>query len=217
LALRQFLHNLAQVGSISLEFSPGLNTPGEGNKFVYTCKQGWIDLGHYSIAATGAYLGGERSAIIGGYALELSQWIPLILGYDLGDWTGSAFTTEDLFSNALGAKAGQDMRSKTVAFWTPEQQKALEESAGSTLGGIKALLTLQDYPFPERILSDLNSLNPVNPDNELPDGTFARKWLEKGARWTGTSEARQFFGRGRKMPWHSCVCDKDNNPIGRQP
>jgi len=84
----------------------------EGNKFVYTCKYGWIDHGHYFNSAAGVYLMSQGVgeymariyAYLMGYSTELSQWYGQFWDL-LGDYS-SAFSPEDMISNKLGRDMG---------------------------------------------------------------------------------------------------------------
>ena len=71
-----------------------------GNKFVFTCKYGWIDHGHFYNNAWLTYMtGGRALPAIGSWLNEAGQWL---VGSD------SSWTLEDLESNALGRQLGQD-------------------------------------------------------------------------------------------------------------
>lgn len=69
-----------------------------GNKFVYTCRYGWIDHGHFFHNALGTYVSSPK-------ILELASWLNEF-GQDLAG-SDSAWTPEDLISNG-GRKRGQE-------------------------------------------------------------------------------------------------------------
>lgn len=63
------------------------------NKFIYTCKYGWIDMGHYINNALIAYWYNVKFAEVLSYLNEVAQGVR---------GTDSAWTPEDLTSNHLG-------------------------------------------------------------------------------------------------------------------
>ena len=53
--------NLARLGKLGIGFNPGATKEEKDNAFVYTCRCGWIDMGHFFISAAAAYgLGYQR-------------------------------------------------------------------------------------------------------------------------------------------------------------
>ncbi len=76
-----------------------LNT-NAGNKFVYTCKFGWIDMGHFFRNAHGAYELSVRTMV---NASDLNEKLQNLGGSD------SAWSPEDLISNELGRDFGIDL------------------------------------------------------------------------------------------------------------
>lgn len=88
----------------------GINTEGT-NGFVFTCRCGWIDLGHFWAGALGGFLRDARWSYFLGFLVELVQ------RYGPGDegWVGSQFTIEDLPSDLMGARFGELMKGKTIA------------------------------------------------------------------------------------------------------
>lgn len=78
--------------------TPGgrLNT-GSMNKFVFTCKYGWIDMGHFFRNANLAYV--SRKSLVAGAATAFEGW----QAYYRSD---SAFSVEDLESNLQGRAFG---------------------------------------------------------------------------------------------------------------
>ena len=47
--------NLARLAKLGLGFNPGATKEEKDNAFVYTCRCGWIDMGHFFISAAAAY------------------------------------------------------------------------------------------------------------------------------------------------------------------
>lgn len=47
--------NMARFGKFGIGFNPGATKDEKDNAFVYTCKCGWIDMGHFFISAAAAY------------------------------------------------------------------------------------------------------------------------------------------------------------------
>jgi hypothetical protein len=83
------------------------------NLFVYTCKYGWIDMGHFfrnarSVNAMPTPLVAASAGLI-----EIGQ---TAIGPKLWKWTGkyskSGFAVEDLLSNAAGRQFGRDNRAR---------------------------------------------------------------------------------------------------------
>ena len=85
------LHFIGQKGVIS---------HSQTNKFVYTCKYGWIDHGHFFNNALGTYLSSYSALQV---LSELNEIKQVITGSD------SAYIPEDKISNALGRKFAQRM------------------------------------------------------------------------------------------------------------
>ncbi len=81
------------------------NPDTERNRFVYTCKYGWIDLGHFfTCAYYGSVLGSRSTYIFSYWLVEMTQWFQLEWWDDpLSPDAQSAFTAEDLNSNYEGA------------------------------------------------------------------------------------------------------------------
>ncbi|HEV7821300.1 MAG TPA: DUF4157 domain-containing protein [Burkholderiales bacterium] len=49
------LANLSRLGKLGIGFNPGASKEEKDNAFVYTCRCGWIDMGHFFISAAAAY------------------------------------------------------------------------------------------------------------------------------------------------------------------
>jgi len=82
----------------------------EDNRFVYTCKYGWLDHGHFFMNASGTYIGSQIMPSWGAAAwTEVAAFINEEVQLSgIGDET-SAYTPEDLISNALGRNFGRRM------------------------------------------------------------------------------------------------------------
>lgn len=80
------------------------------NAFVFTCRCGWIDLGHFWASAVAGYSGGFSAAMAGGYLVEMVQ----LLGPGPRTWRESQFTIEDLPSDRFGSQFGQQLRGTNV-------------------------------------------------------------------------------------------------------
>jgi hypothetical protein len=207
---------LALIYLGTTEFDPGKADEG-GNRFVYTCRCGWIDLGHFFSSAGGAAVfqdiskplanltGGDAyyslvasfGAFAGGVGVEFQQM------YDkttkpVDGWSASAWTLEDLPSDWLGA------------FFGPEVP-------GTDFG--------QSF---ERIKTQMASLfqrcGAVNPHTQIGNKT-AGDYLNADAAAYGEAAFQKGFNSYKGVdPYnytpfpkqtrsHCKVCDKDNNPI----
>jgi hypothetical protein len=79
------------------------------NKFVFTCKCGWIDSGHFWLSALGGYsLDADRSFLLGVFVEEI-QSLSL---FGEGGWSDSRYTAEDLPTDLLGSAFGQSLKGK---------------------------------------------------------------------------------------------------------
>ena len=107
-SMQGWLYNINDytLKSLNLHFDPGGQSAGH-NGFIYTTKYGWIDLGHFFWMAFRAYeLNSADDAYTIGIAMEYYQ---KVWRRDDG-MRDSAFTLEDLPSDALGAKFGYELR-----------------------------------------------------------------------------------------------------------
>jgi len=168
----------------------------DNNRFVYTCKGGWIDLGHYSGTAFATYVVGPIYGLALSYGVEFDQeFDPSTVADKV-----SAFSVEDLYSNYLGMNTGRAM------------------NANLLYGLIPLIRLLQPYDIPKKIRKDLDGLEPVDPGVTV-SGRPAEIWLKWGALWThahgpsGETHLRQkYLPKPVKMPlYHSCVCDEHDN------
>jgi hypothetical protein len=190
--LRQALQNLMRGVKLSERFSPGGNVEDtDTNKFVYTCKDGWIDVGHYMMSALASYTLGERLAMQLGYRIENAQQYAAWLGSN-GGWAQSAYTIEDLHSDALGVAVGQQMRNRTVFFHFVEGRTSL------------SALLMQPYDLAGAFKKQLMGANPVDPETPL-DGVDARFYLSvmaaDNATWQHKTTSPGFGSL------HHCVCN----------
>ena len=82
------------------------------NRFVFTCKYGWIDLGHFFLTAWWSMNGGDAmTGYRGGQLVELFQDVRGALGHH--DSATSRWSPEDLPSDAHGAVLGADLYAVT--------------------------------------------------------------------------------------------------------
>lgn len=113
-----------QMGAMSGAFDPGGDDDGS-NMWVYTCKCGWIDMGHFTASALYAsyamrpfhnsppFLRSAMAGLVanivyaGSIGVEIHQMVAKLFG-DRG-WGTSAWTYEDLPSNWQGAVFGANL------------------------------------------------------------------------------------------------------------
>ena len=60
------------------------------------------------------------------------------------------------------------------------------------------------------LAAEVNDWRRFQAAEELHD-QFAKYWLKKGA---SDSKTKVFSPEARKMPYHRCVCDEKDEPIG---
>jgi outer membrane protein OmpA-like peptidoglycan-associated protein len=135
--------DLLRLIELGLEFNPGAGRDSPQNSFVYTCRCGWIDMGHFFISSAVAYVAGfllrfvtglrarlggvnaaQASLIIGWFMEHLQEAFRQFVTGPFGALLSlapeavreavmgnvrSAFTVEDLPSDALGAGIGQEV------------------------------------------------------------------------------------------------------------
>ncbi len=90
--------------------NPGFRGNGV-NRFVFTCKCGWIDNGHFWASALGGHgLGADTSFLLGVFVEEVQG-----IKYWPDGWRNSTYTAEDLPSDLLGSAFGQSLRGKDYA------------------------------------------------------------------------------------------------------
>jgi RHS repeat-associated protein len=162
----------------------------EGNLFVYTCKYGWVDMGHFFRNATGVNRLGKPATYLGAMAIENLQSTygrapeisPLLKKAGVKT-SKSGYAVEDLSSNALGRKFARDIEKKnkgSAADVAYEWRLFLKEAGAVKWGpGVEAALRkdMSDY-------GDLPS---------MPRAYSARE----GRRWMKSQEV------------HKCLCDGD--------
>lgn len=109
--------NFIRFASIGYRHNPGGNTDGT-NRWVYTCKYGWIDLGHFFYSATAGNKFGTnvsyRAGIFVEYTQKAFEYIPGLKGFSDSNWT-----PEDLVSDWYGAHLGAAVgkRGDPVGAW----------------------------------------------------------------------------------------------------
>ena len=89
---------------LAYKYFPGAQGRGS-NAFVFTCKYGWVDKGHFFNSAIAGYLTNEKIAYLSGYLMEIGQFAFLVKGIE-GGWAESSFTPEDLPSDYQGSRFG---------------------------------------------------------------------------------------------------------------
>jgi RHS repeat-associated protein len=96
-----------ELVTIGYKHHPGDNTDGN-NRFVYTCRYGWIDMGHFFYSAAFANILGAKTAYGMGVQIEKIQdslkRVPGMEGF-----SESAWTPEDLISDYHGSMLGNDV------------------------------------------------------------------------------------------------------------
>jgi RHS repeat-associated protein len=98
---------------IGFEVSPGAEGRGN-NRFVFTCKYGWIDMGHFFLTAgAGSVLGSDKAYKVGLKMEEIQKKALNEAEQRGGGMAESAYTPEDLFSNLLGSKFGDEVSRDT--------------------------------------------------------------------------------------------------------
>lgn len=104
-------------------FRASQDQPGD-TRYVYTNKKGWIDAKHFIAAAnTAASIVGEVGTNVSGLVVELKQ---TVTGSD------SAFSYEDLGSNAAGADFGDDVFDPNGAPLSEQVQNYFDNTLGAT-------------------------------------------------------------------------------------
>lgn len=142
--VRQAITNLVRLLELAFEFNPGAAKDSPRNRFVYNCRCGWIDMGHFFFSALAAYLAGlllrfsslprtlpvvptpsEVSLALGFLVEELQDAVrrfvsglpsPLqsLVPEGIRGIMRSAYTIEDLPSDAFGAAFGQEVWEATA-------------------------------------------------------------------------------------------------------
>jgi RHS repeat-associated protein len=90
-----------------------------GNRFVYTCKYGWIDMGHFFRNAHGAYLGPDAAIAAGARGVDLWQYYmagKLARGIGISP-SLSGYAVEDLVSNQAGRVFGDGLSGNLAGAW----------------------------------------------------------------------------------------------------
>ena len=127
---------------------PALNTDS-GNRFVYTCRYGWIDMGHFFRNVHGAVVLGKDATKAGADVTEMGQYH---IGARFLRWIGfgkyaskSGYAVEDLVSNQAGRNFGtkltrdtdivgnwqQFLRSAGAVRWDEASKQAILEDMAS--------------------------------------------------------------------------------------
>jgi hypothetical protein len=112
--------NQRRLNYILPVFGSGKLDTDAGNKFVYTCKYGWVDMGHFFRNANAEYKLFRAVIVASAWALEVGQ--------NIGGWrkweylpynivphekiSTSGFAVEDLVSNYQGRRFGAALEAK---------------------------------------------------------------------------------------------------------
>jgi RHS repeat-associated protein len=119
---------LMELMMLNREFDPGGFGTGK-NGFLYTCRWGFIDLGHFFWSAVKGYYNDGWDYDDG----ALTEWIEdyfrvtLFGALDFGD---SAWTPEDMPSNVLGNLFGQKYRALTAPLTVSQYFRQFLRAAG---------------------------------------------------------------------------------------
>ncbi|MBK8268125.1 MAG: hypothetical protein IPK83_07380 [Planctomycetes bacterium] len=160
--------------ALAFRFDPGGNIKtSKYNAFVYTCKCGWIDVGHLFNSARVGQFSGELLALAGGYGWEIKQEIfrrmaLAGLAKDEGDGA-SAFTLEDIPSDWYGSKIGARLGAGNGFI--------------SSLWGVPKKSPVTIPRLMQRLFDRCEAINPKSPGNvneAIVKGTTmtVRQWLE---------------------------------------
>lgn len=166
-------------------FQAQRDAPGDP-RYVYTEERGWVDFKHFFAAANQAASVGEVATNALGLAVEVVQTITQ---------NPSAFSYEDLPSNAAGADFGDDVFDPNGA------------------------------PLSEQVASYVNGLKPTAPTAApnfaaLPDSTDlgSRVNQSRGSRVPGTSSTSTLQpGTGSSGPGPTKAPSSSNAPKARKP
>ena len=71
----------------------------------------------------------------------------------------------------------------------------------------------QPYDLAKKFDADLKFHGPVDPGGTVPGGLLAEFFLKKGADWINAMQKPWKTIDPCLIPWHHCVCDKDDNPL----
>ena len=104
-------------GILPLFGNPDEFNTNDKNHFVYTCKYGWVDMGHFFRNANGVKKLGTPVTFTGAVLLEVVQFTigraPELLKRTRLRTSKSGFAVEDLESNALGRQFGRDIKKQS--------------------------------------------------------------------------------------------------------
>jgi RHS repeat-associated protein len=122
----KYMHTLYALQALFVRFNPGGQSNGM-DKFVFTCKLGWIDMGHFFGSAALAFGSSSDFAFGTGVWVEerqyKSQQKSKKKGEPVSGWGNSAWTPEDLPSDEAGSdfgaslKGGDDIAQKLREFF----------------------------------------------------------------------------------------------------
>jgi hypothetical protein len=111
-----WVRNLLRLFYQARSFNPGAARDAPGNRFVYTCQGGWIDLGHFFISALVGYFFGYRVAIAAGWLMESP--------------------VQEFFYRIASALAPETLNPEIITEFAGRQGRRLAEGIDPRLGGV---------------------------------------------------------------------------------
>jgi RHS repeat-associated protein len=237
-AERQFekLSPLKKLGALKRAFDPGGDDDGT-NLFVYTCKEGWIDLGHFMANAmasralkeagvpeflawptvyAGSKLVESHQSLTKGFG-QAKGWVAVNRGIHKG--ISALGMSDGEFSVAMfkgvGYEGWDSSGGWATSAYTLEDLPSNYRGAkfGAEYGGGDAIGDFENF---------LRNAGVVDPDRILPNGRTVRSYLKDDAvKIKGIAEGRinangvQAYAYDHnpvKTPSHDCICDENGKP-----
>jgi hypothetical protein len=195
------------LSDLFAEFYPGGNSDGS-NAFVYTCKYGFLDLGHFFNAAEWAYSkeGDSFGAYVKGWDVEMNQ--DVVRGYFAGNgWSDSAFTAEDLNSNWQGALFGERMYKSDLMIFNA-RSRGYSRISGSALIAKRFGPNVVEDSF-SSFMIDAGAVD----DTRVPalKAEVHRFWNDANGWYKGPrlQSTQGQLAWQRSLPMHCALCDGD--------
>ncbi len=209
-------------------FDPGKADDG-GNMFIYTCRCGWIDVGHfYGTAFFGALanniLGNSKLAAElayqGSKAIELHQTLAKLSGGSGATWNIVQSLLQSMGGPGLPFVDGKDGWSTSAATLEDLPSNHYGAQFGANYDGSNNVL-LAANQIRSKFRKFLKQCGGVEPSNNVGGGKTARSYLEADAKFYAKVSLGWNFATGGfaltrnpvKTKSHNCVCDKNNDPI----
>ncbi len=206
-------------------FFPGTAGTGD-NAFVFTCRFGWLDIGHFFMSAYEAYKAGQRSR-------SGTSWAVVLEAYKKG-------LAVERLQDLLRITSGRLTKDMANSAWTPEDLPSdfAGASFGALLVGLDSLLragivydpqigTFRPHPIPKPgeleltniadafadFLSNAQVVNPVGNAMELLKQDAASwvdstGWVLRDVRTAGKSIAMSVAWQKQRLPF-TCFCNPD--------